>query len=431
MLSFINRLYTGFISPPESSKVDDPVRFGVLGASFIAPMALILPAKSHPEVLVACVAARDRAKAELYAKKHGIPVVHSTYEDLINDPSISCVYIALPNSHHYEWALRAIKAGKHVLLEKPSTSNAIEAKRLFNHSKMKADDAPVLLEAFHYRFHPAWQKFLALIHKDPLAGPVKSAYSQSYLWKGFLSSDDIRLKYSLSGGCTMDFATYNISHIRQIFDDQHPQVESTNFRMVVDKGSAAREEDSNQIDEAVTATYKSKSGAQGRIVADMKTTGGWPLLPSSWTRNLPSFGWPKCVAELDEKHIYDEKIGERETHTVQRTVTMLNHLIPQIYHCIIVEDKHVIRHELQVVRSWTEKKNVKAYDWLDKSDGRQGADWWTTYRYQLEEFVNRVKGRNGSGVWIDRQDSINQMEVVDETYRKGGLEIRPTSALES
>ena len=57
-------------------------------------------------------------------------------------------------------------------------------------------------------------------------------------------------------------------------------------------------------------------------------------------------------------------------------------------------------------------------------------NWWTTWRCQLEEFVNRVKGREGSGVWVDAEESIAQMLAIDEIYRKVGLQIRPSSTYE-
>lgn len=93
-------------------------------------MAVIIPAKSLPEVIVAAVAARDEKRAQTYAQSHGIPNFHSSYQALLDDPTIDAIYIALPIGLHYEWAMKALKAGKHVLLEKPSTSNASEASSL-------------------------------------------------------------------------------------------------------------------------------------------------------------------------------------------------------------------------------------------------------------------------------------------------------------
>lgn len=341
------------------------------------------------------------------------------------------MYLALPNSHHFEWGLRALKAGKHVLLEKPSTSNAIEAKKLFDHPLVTACDAPVLLEAFHYRFHPAWQTFLDLIHNDPSAGPIKNAYSQSFMPKGNFPDNDIRFKYSLAGGCLMDFAAYNISHVRQMLDDPHPRVQSVVFRTHEHSSATSPLEGENpeQVDEAVSASYISQTGAIGHVVADMSSRGGWPLLPRSWTQNWPSIGWPKCTAELEEKLI-DDHTTHGEKHLVQRVVTLYNHIFPHVYHCITIEDKHIIRLGSEDLRSWVERKKVKAYTWPGDSEDCHGMDWWTTYRYQLEEFVNHIKARQGNGLWISREDSISQMEVIDETYRKGDLKLRPTSTFD-
>jgi len=87
---------------------------------------------------------------------------------VVNDPSIDAVYIPLPNGLHYEWALKALAKGKHVLLEKPSVNTAAEAELLFRHPLLSKPGAPVLLEAFHYRFQPTWQYFLTLIDRPNL-----------------------------------------------------------------------------------------------------------------------------------------------------------------------------------------------------------------------------------------------------------------------
>ncbi|KAJ5321019.1 hypothetical protein N7476_004021 [Penicillium atrosanguineum] len=407
------RIYAGFINPPQAKKENDAIRFGLLGASNIAPFALIKPAQAHSEVIVAAVAARDRSRAEAYAKKHDIPIVHASYEDLLNDPTIDAVYIALPNSLHFEWALRALNARKHVLLEKPSCSNAEEAKKLFNHPLLKGPNAPVLLEAFHYRFHPAWQMFLSFVHDESMAGPVKHVSAEQYLPKGVIPNDDIRWRYDLSGGALMDFGTYPLSCLRQILREEPTEVLQVKER--VDLPS-----ESQPAEQAITATYKTESGATGHIVADLATT-------SSWMKALPGFGWPKCQVELEEKQIGDDK-----NRTVQRKVTIWNHIVPSLYHRIDVENTHKIyRDDGDLLKTWKESQFLKAYTWAPE-DGRgvTGQTWWSTYLYQLNEFVNKIKGRDGSGVWVDGEDSIKQMDAIDLTYLKAGLKVRPTSTFE-
>lgn len=310
-----------------------------------------------------------------------------------------------------------------MLLEKPSCSNAEEARALFTHPLVKAEGAPILLEAFHYRFHPAWQTFLARIHQDPAAGRVKNAFVQQYLPQGFMSKNDIRWRFDLAGGAMMDFGTYPLNCLRQIFKQEPTEVLEARYRGFTTPPAGMPEPD--QIDQAMNASYRMADGATGTLVADLAASGGWPLLPSSWTKMIPSIGWPKCEVELDERVLEE---SEGQIHTVKRNVIFWNHLMPSIYHRIDVEDTHAIRAGEQIVKTWKESKQEKAYKW-PAGDARAGIEqrWWTTYRYQLDEFVHKVKGREGSGIWVDADDSIRQMEAVDETYRKAGLKVRPSA----
>ncbi|KAJ2994519.1 hypothetical protein NUW58_g1537 [Xylaria curta] len=201
---------------PKSSK---PLVFGILGAADIGPPAIILPAKSHEDVIIQTVAARDPAKATMYARKYGIQHVAKTYQDVLDDPNINCVYIPLPNGLHYVWAQRALKAGKHVLLEKPSVNNSTEAERLFlpptpaPPSSPSASTQPVLLEAVHSLFHPAWALFMS--HVTPSA--VASAKSSLWVPRWFFGPDNIRYNFELGGGALMDLGSYTASALTRIF----------------------------------------------------------------------------------------------------------------------------------------------------------------------------------------------------------------------
>lgn len=414
-LGFVKRLYASFY-PSEAPKRDDALRFGVLGAARVVPVALTIPAKSHHEVIVAAIAARDPARAEAFAKKHAIPIVHRTYDDLIFDPSIDCVYIPLPNGLHYEWALKALKAGKHVLLEKPSVSNATEARSLFRHPLFSEPDAPVLLEASHYRFHPAWQYFLTLFDSRDVAHvDVKNA-----LPGAVFSSDNIRFQYELAGGALMDFGSYALSSMRTVFGAEPTKVLHANHRPVPD-GFDTR------CDEAVFAKYKFPNGGTGEISADLQARGGYmfPSLTSNWPRVL--CGWPRLSVRLKSEITHDGDIRiEKWTEIV-----FYNYMSPAWYHSIEVSQVTKTRDmsdragKIFLLDKKTEVKKI--YKWETDEENRTGQDWWTTYRYQLEAFVDRVKKRKGSGVWIDAEDSIRQAELIDRTYEKMGLPVRPTS----
>src|SRR5437762_695662 len=81
----------------------DPLRFGILGAARIAPMALVRPARRVTEATVLAVAARDPERARQFAARHGIPRVHPSYDALLADPEVDAIYNPLPNSLHAPW----------------------------------------------------------------------------------------------------------------------------------------------------------------------------------------------------------------------------------------------------------------------------------------------------------------------------------------
>src|SRR5262249_52971752 len=106
--------------------VSAPLRIGILGAARISERALVTPAREGGHRLVA-VAARDRDRAQAFADAHGVERVAGSYAELIADPEVEVVYNPLANGLHGPWNLAALRAGKHVLSEKPSASNAQEA----------------------------------------------------------------------------------------------------------------------------------------------------------------------------------------------------------------------------------------------------------------------------------------------------------------
>jgi predicted dehydrogenase len=188
------------------------LRIGSLGSSRISQAALIEPADSVPEVTVAAVAARDMARAEAYALRHGLERAYGSYEELLADPDIDAVYNPLPNSLHGPWTLRAIAAGKHVLCEKPFASNADEAAQV---AQAASASGLVVMEAMHYRYHPLTQRLTEIVGE---LGPVRHIQA----WTSFAIVDpgDIRYDYSLAGGAMMDGGCYAIDCLRLVGGDE-------------------------------------------------------------------------------------------------------------------------------------------------------------------------------------------------------------------
>lgn len=189
---------------------ENPVRIGILGAAAIVPMAITGPARTVPEVQITAIAARDPKRAEKFAQKHHIPRVHKTYQDLLSDPEIDAIYNPLPNSLHAEWTIRALRAGKHVLCEKPFASNAKEAIEMASAAQ---GTGKVLSEAFAYRYHPLTTHMKALMTNGEI-GKVKSIEARFC----FLlpSPSNIRFRYDLAGGSLMDSGCYPLSLVRYL-----------------------------------------------------------------------------------------------------------------------------------------------------------------------------------------------------------------------
>jgi len=95
-----------------------PVRWGILSTAHINEKLLAGAALSE-QVDVVAVGSRDLGRAKAFAQRHGIPVAHGSYEELLADPAVEAIYNPLPNALHCEWSIRALEAGKHVLCEKP------------------------------------------------------------------------------------------------------------------------------------------------------------------------------------------------------------------------------------------------------------------------------------------------------------------------
>ncbi|PVH77462.1 oxidoreductase domain-containing protein [Cadophora sp. DSE1049] len=397
-------------NPPEPPKEKDALRFGILGTPWTASVAFITPAKSHPGVIVAAVASRDPARGKAYAKKFNIPKVHDSYQALLDDPTIGGIYLALPNGLHYEWTLRALKAGKHVLLEKPSVSNGIEAASLFAyHASLPPASRPVLLEAFHARFHPAWHKFLSLAAEPE---NIESVSARFVLPAGSFPKEDIRWNYDLAGGSLMDIGTYTIAALRDVFRAEPVACTSATPRLVSKPGD-------QRIDSGLAADFKFPNGGTGTIDAD--------LARKTWL-SLPSIKMAKIVVKYRDVEIDDEaRASATPKHVMMRTVTFWGFPAPHLWHRIQVLEKHVWIESgtEKVVEKKEDKRNYTAYIW---DEGEKKRDLhWSTYRYMLDEFVCKIRGEKGTGAWIDGEDSVKQMKMIDSGYVKAGLPLRPTS----
>jgi len=227
------------------------LRIGVLGAARIAPMALVRPAKSVPGVRVAAVAARDPARAQAFARRHGIERVHRDYPALLADPELDAVYNPLPNGLHAEWTIRALEAGKHVLCEKPLASNAEEAARMADAAQRTGR---LLVEAFHWRYHPLAARMREVVLSGEL-GRVRHVEASFCI--PLPVPGDIRYRYELGGGATMDAGCYAVCIVRHLAGAE-PEVVSAEARLA-----------SPQVDRWMRAELRFADGRSGRVTCSL------------------------------------------------------------------------------------------------------------------------------------------------------------------
>jgi len=187
----------------------EPLRLGVLGAARISERAIVPPARETGTRLVA-VAARDRARAEEFAAAHDVERVLDSYADVIADPEVEAIYNPLANGLHGPWNLAAIEAGKHVLSEKPFASNAEEAAEVRD-AAAKAD--VVVLEGFHYLFHPVTMRLHELIDSGEL-GDLQHVEATMIIPAP--DDDDPRWSLPLAGGALMDLGCYALHAHRML-----------------------------------------------------------------------------------------------------------------------------------------------------------------------------------------------------------------------
>jgi predicted dehydrogenase len=230
---------------------NSPIRLGILGAAAIVPMALTWPAKKVPEIQVTAVAARDPQRAEKFARRNHIPHVHKTYQDLFDDPEIDAIYNPLPNGLHAEWTIKALRAGKHVLCEKPFSSNAKEAVEMGNAAK---ETGKVLYEAFAYRTHPLTAHMKQVMHSGDI-GKIQKIEARF----GFLNPNlsNIRYRYDLAGGAQMDAGCYPVSMVRFLMGEE-PTVIAAKAKLV-----------KPQVDSRMESQLRFPGGAEARVICDM------------------------------------------------------------------------------------------------------------------------------------------------------------------
>jgi xylose dehydrogenase (NAD/NADP) len=185
------------------------LQWGIIGPGRIAPR-IVRALVDHPRAELRAVASRDLERARRFADQHGAGVAYGSYDELLADPAIDVVYIALPNHLHASWSIRALDAGKHVLCEKPLALSVADVDAV---AGAASRNSRIAVEAFMYLHHPQTLAALEIAGSGALGALQLISATFSF----FLSkADDPRIDPSMGGGSLWDVGCYPVSMARRI-----------------------------------------------------------------------------------------------------------------------------------------------------------------------------------------------------------------------
>ena len=192
------------------------VAWGVLSTAAIGVNRVIPAMMASQHCDVRAIASRDLAKAKKVAADLGIPKAYGSYEELLADPEIEAIYNPLPNHLHVPMTIKAAKAGKHVLCEKPIGTSAKDAEAL-----RSVADKVIIMEGFMVRWHPRWHRVMELVREGAI-GDVRAMQVVATFFVDY--PNNIRNRLEVGGGCLMDIGVYPIALSRMVFGGEPKRV---------------------------------------------------------------------------------------------------------------------------------------------------------------------------------------------------------------
>ena len=208
----------------------EKLSWGVMGTARI--VRKVIPAlQAAKNGVVVGIASRTREKADEYAEKHNLPQVFGSYDALLASPGIDAVYVPLPNSLHYEWTLKALGAGKHVLCEKPLAVTAAECEDI---GRVAEEKGLKVLEGFMYRFHPRFELLQKLLGRGVVGDLKFIRVAHSFAAEG---DENIRWFSALGGGALLDTGCYCVNISRMLTGEEPVKVSAfANYIDAADEG---------------------------------------------------------------------------------------------------------------------------------------------------------------------------------------------------
>ena len=271
------------------------IRWGLIGAGGIARDFAAALATAHHGVLAA-VGSRSQESADAFAAGFPGCRAHASADAVLADPEVDAVYIATPHPSHADWTIRAARAGKHVLCEKPFTMNAAEAERVF---AAVSGTGVSVIEAFKDRFHPLTGRVIAEMPKIGEVRLIEASF-------GFRAPFDPRARLfapELGGGAILDVGCYTVNFARRIagatigkaFADP---VEIVGVAEFAPTGTDAYAISAMRFANGILAKASCGVAVAQEVCARIHGTEGWIHLPYPWTR-FPAGGASATLRHAD------------------------------------------------------------------------------------------------------------------------------------
>ncbi|MCL2463276.1 MAG: Gfo/Idh/MocA family oxidoreductase [Defluviitaleaceae bacterium] len=224
------------------------MKWGILGVNWIADY-LATSMRRIPGVEIVAAASRTASKTAEFAKRHGVPRQYSSCGELAQDPDVEAVYISTPHSFHFEHSMICLKAGKHVLCEKPFTVTRAKGEELFNEAERRG---LFIMEAMWTRYLPS----VAKMREAVTMGAIGQVMSIDLCSGGGIGEQDPAgrmLNPALAGGATLDIGCYALT-VAQILAGRH---ESLCSRVIIGETG---------VDVRAATCVKYESGALATII---------------------------------------------------------------------------------------------------------------------------------------------------------------------
>ncbi|HAL32285.1 MAG TPA: gfo/Idh/MocA family oxidoreductase [Lachnospiraceae bacterium] len=187
------------------------MKMAILGAGGIAAI-MAETIRPLEDVESYAIGSRDLGKAQAFADKYGFRKAYGSYEEMLEDPEIDLVYIAVPHSHHHMWTLASLNAGKHVLCEKAFAVNERQTREMIELSEKKG---LLLAEAIWTRYMPSRQIITEIVERGDIGRPRTISANLGYR----IDMNERMVRPELAGGCLLDLTVYTLNFASMVWGD--------------------------------------------------------------------------------------------------------------------------------------------------------------------------------------------------------------------